>query len=247
MSEAEIKKPRLDAWLTERGFFKSRDRANEAIRNGQIEVNGQVVKKPAWKVGDEDRVKLLQGDFAFVGRGALKLQAAVKQFNLKVADLICLDIGVATGGFSDYLLQQGAAKVYGVDIGKGQIDSELLANQRFVFRNFTDATKLTSQDFPEKLNLIVIDVSFISILKFLPALVDLMQADTVLIPLIKPQYELGKSHQGVVKDQKIIQKTLKNLQVAFEEVGLKIKEKLASPVLGKEGNQEYLWLVKKSN
>lgn len=238
-------KDRLDAWLVARAYFKSRDRANEAIKNGQVEVNGKIMGKPAFRIGDGDVVRLLKKDFAFVGRGALKLKAAVEEFGIKITGKICLDIGVATGGFSDYLLQNGAAKVYGVDIGKGQIVSELLNDQRFVFRNFTDATKLKSVDFPDQFDLIVIDVSFVSIEKFLSALQDLMSYKTVLLALIKPQFESGQSHSGVLKNQKIIQRVLSRVKEKFTAANFQIEKTLPSPVLGKEGNQEYLWLIKK--
>lgn len=237
-------KVRLDSWLVKQGFFQSRDRAAEAIKNAQIEVNGRVVTKPALAISDTDVVKILKGDFDFVGRGALKLKAAVEAFGLNINGKICLDIGVATGGFSDFLLQSGAEKVYGVDIGEGQIAPKIKDNPKFVFRNFTDAANLTADDFSENLDLIVVDVSFVSIVKFLPVLPRLLGENSWGVVLIKPQFETEKAHSGVVKDKKLIQKILLKLEKQFMEAGLKIKNSLPSPILGKEGNQEYLWLVK---
>jgi 23S rRNA (cytidine1920-2'-O)/16S rRNA (cytidine1409-2'-O)-methyltransferase len=236
---------RLDQWLVQTGKFKSRERAKEAIEKQLIKVSGRIISKPAFEVAEGMDVQLLQPDFDFVSRGGLKLAAALTEFAVPVKGLVTLDIGVATGGFTEALLKAGAEKVYAVDIGEGQLDPKILADSRVVFRNQTDARKLQPKDFSEQLDLIVIDVSFISITALLPALLRISGPATRIIVLIKPQFELGKAHSGVIKDQKIIQQILSKLSPAFVQSGLEILKEMPSPILGKEGNQEFLWLLKK--
>ncbi len=238
---------RLDLWLVREGFFQSRDRAKEAVKNGQVMLNGLVVRRAARSVSGGDDVRVLQPDYGFVGRGALKLRAAVEVFQLDIEGKVCVDMGVATGGFSDYLLQHGALRVYGLDIGEGQIASKVLHHPGFVFRNHTDAAKVTRSDFPEPIDLIVVDIAFVSIERFFPAIADLLQCGGVAVLLIKPQFELGRPHAGVLRDEKVIMGILKNIQTELLKTGMVLKNRIKSPILGKEGNQEYLWLVTKKS
>ncbi len=238
---------RLDHFLVREGYFQSRDRAKEAIKSGQVEVEGRIIRKPAFSVTAGQTVKILKSDFSYVGRAALKLKAAVEDFQVPVKDRVCLDIGVATGGFSDYLLQAGARRVYGVDVGEGQIAPKILANPKFIFRNKTDARTLRTTDFEEALDLIVIDVSFVSITKFWVVLADLIGPQTDIIALIKPQFELGKRHFSNLKNQKAVQEILDEVKLRAGENGLKVVQEIPSPILGKEGTQEYLWLIRKSS
>jgi 23S rRNA (cytidine1920-2'-O)/16S rRNA (cytidine1409-2'-O)-methyltransferase len=238
---------RLDHYLVKEGFFQSRDRAKEAIKSGQVEVGGKIIRKPAFSVASGLNVKILKADFSYVSRAALKLKAAVEDFQVPVADRVCLDIGVATGGFSDYLLQAGARKVYGVDVGDGQIVPKISSNPRFIFRNRTDARTLRPADFAESLDLIVIDVSFISIVKFFEALIELSASSTDLIALIKPQFEMGLGKSNRLGNQSQVQKILDQIKVQAQENGFKVIQEMPSPILGKEGTQEYLWLMRKSS
>lgn len=238
---------RLDARLVKAGWFKSRDRAKEAIKAGHIKVDGLVQKKVSAPVFSFSKIEVLVPDFPFVGRAALKLKAALEQFRIDVAGKVALDIGVATGGFSDLLLSSGASKVFGVDVGEGQIDPKLLANSKFVYRNFTDARDLQSRDFDEELDLIVIDVSFISIRAFIPAIKRLAVQKTKIIVLVKPQFELGPESGRLLKNKKLVQRELEKIALEFSQAGLIVLAEMDSPVLGKEGTQEYLWLVAKVN
>lgn len=233
---------RLDQYLVQKGYFRSRERAKEAILSGQVFLDGKQNRKVSFQVMEENLVELSRPDFHYVGRGALKLKFALESFKINPTDKICLDIGVATGGFSQVLLEKGASKVYAVDIGEGQLSSELLNNQKLVFRNKTDARFLKASDFMDVIDLIVIDVSFISILSLIDALKNIgKQAE--IIALIKPQFEYGKKHDGIIKDVKIINSILKKVKIAFENNGFQILEEIASPILGKAGNQEFLWRI----
>ena len=235
---------RLDRYLVERGDFRSRDRASEAVRAGAVLVNSQVVQKPAVEVKETDKVEVTVTDFAFVSRGGLKLEAALREFRLDVDGKDCLDIGVATGGFTDCLLRSGARRVYAVDVGKGQLEPSLLVDKRLDFRSNTDARDLQKADFSEKLDIIVIDVSFISITLLFEALKRIATGETQIIALIKPQFEYGAKHAGVIKDKKVVQEILKKLRVKWREAGFAIIKEMTSPIAGKEGNQEFLWWIR---
>lgn len=236
---------RLDQYLVKKNFFRSRDRAQQAIRTGLVKVAGLVKIKPAFELTGE-KVEVEGADFDYVSRGALKLEGALNEFDISAEKKICLDIGVATGGFSDLLLKNSAQKVYAVDIGEGQLAEELVGHDKLVFRNQTDARDLQKTDFNEELDLIVIDVSFISILQLTDALNRIANDQTDIIALIKPQFELGKKHKGVISDDKLIKKILEKVTKGFSEAGFTVKKEMPSPIKGKEGNQEYLWLLRKS-
>jgi 23S rRNA (cytidine1920-2'-O)/16S rRNA (cytidine1409-2'-O)-methyltransferase len=237
---------RLDQFLVQRGDFRSRERAAEAVRAETVLVNSKVVGKPAFAVEEGDTVEVTVADFAYVSRGGLKLEAALKEFRVEAKGLVCLDIGVATGGFSDCLLRNSAQKVYAVDIGKGQLEPDLLLNKKLFFRNETDARDLEKSDFQENLDLIAIDVSFISITLLFDSLKRISTKDTKIIALIKPQFEYGSRHPGVFKDTKVVQEILKKLRPKWREAGFEIIKEMPSPILGKEGNQEFLWLIRNS-
>lgn len=237
---------RLDQFLVRRGDFRSRERATEAIRAGTVLINLKIVTKPAYAVEEGDNVEVTVADFVYVSRGGLKLAAALKGFKVDPDGQVCLDIGVATGGFSDCLLREAAQKVYAVDIGKGQLDSGLLENKKLIFKNETDARDLRKEDFQENLDLIVIDVSFISVTLLFDALKRISLKDTKIIALIKPQFEYGSRHPGVFKDTKVVQEILKKLRPKWREAGFEIIKEMPSPILGKEGNQEFLWLIRNS-
>ncbi|MCC7432847.1 TlyA family RNA methyltransferase [Candidatus Peregrinibacteria bacterium] len=233
---------RLDQYLVKLGHFQSRERAKEAILTAGIVVNGKIAKKASIDVSEVDKIMVEKPDFIYVSRGALKLKAALEKFKIEVAGKICLDIGVATGGFTQVLLEAGANKVYAVDIGEGQLADLLRRDSRVEFRNNTDARYLKKTDFDFSLDLVVIDVSFISILALLPALKEVVSKGE-LVALIKPQFEYGKPHSGVISDAKIIAEILAKVRAGFSDNGFEILGEIPSPIRGKEGNQEFLWRV----
>lgn len=235
---------RLDIYLVEQGLCQSRDRAKALIESGDCMVNGRTIMKPAYRLLEQDDVVLKKPDFSYVSRGGLKLEAALEAFQLNVQDLVALDVGVATGGFTDCLLQKGVSRVYAVDVGKGQLVDKLQQDERVIFMPGHDARKLLKSDFPESLELVVVDVSFISVTTMLGALKNVGQSNTDYVFLIKPQFETGKPHSGVLRNMKVVNETLKNVQEAFEQEGYDILKMLESPIRGKEGNREFLWHVR---
>ncbi|MGL5831365.1 MAG: TlyA family RNA methyltransferase [Candidatus Altimarinota bacterium] len=234
---------RLDQFLVQKGLAKSRERAKQLIEEKGCLINGKLIKKASFAVGEADIVILQGEDFDYVSRAGLKLEAALGEFRMEVKDLVAVDIGVATGGFSQCLLKFGARKVYGVDIGEGQIAEKILKESNFVFRNQTDGKKLQASDFAEKIDLIVIDVSFVSILGFFQTFKNLMDSKTVLVALIKPQFEKGERHSGVIKSEYELKNILTKIDQEFREQGFMILKKMPSPITGKEGNQEFLWKI----
>lgn len=232
---------RLDLFLVQRGYCRSRDRAKALVEAGDCTVNGQTVTKPAHNVTENDTIELINPDFSYVSRGGLKLAAALDTFDLPVKGKTVLDVGVATGGFTDCLLQRGAAKVYAVDVGKGQLASEIQQNKRVIFLPNTDARHLQADTLPERPDLVVVDVSFLSVTALLAALYTVAGAETVFVFLIKPQFETGKPHKGVLWDKDIVEKALKKVREAFHAAGYEILAEMESPVTGKEGNREFLW------
>lgn len=232
---------RLDVYLVQEGYCQSRDRAKAFIAEGHCSVNGRVVTKPAYSVRQNDDVQLLAEDIPYVGRGGLKLEGALEAFDLHPEGTIALDVGVATGGFTDCLLQRGARKVYAVDVGKGQLADRLKHDDRLIFMPNKDARDLVTGDFPDQFDLIVVDVSFISVTKLLAALKTIGQPKTDYVFLIKPQFETGRPHSGVLKDEKLLQRTLKDVEKVFEEAGYVLVQTMDSPIRGKEGNREFLW------
>ncbi len=232
---------RLDFYLVQKGMCQSRDRAKALIVEGECTVNGVMVKKPAFKVGPDDVVSLQKEDFSYVGRGGLKLEEALGAFGIDVLGMVALDTGAATGGFTDCLLQYGVKKVYALDIGKGQLAPQLQKDDRVVYMPHTDAREMQLPDFLDPLDLVVVDVSFISVTSILDALKRVSHPKTEFIILIKPQFETGKPHSGVLRDPTLIQNTLENVRKAFQKAGFSIVQEIPSPVLGKEGNREFLW------
>lgn len=235
---------RLDLYLVQKGYCRSRDRAKVLISDGKCVVNGQKVTKPAYKVQEGDELRLEEEDFPYVSRGGLKLEAGLECFQLQVEGKVALDVGVATGGFTDLLLRQGVRKVYAVDVGKGQLDEALQNDERVIFMPEKDARTLQPADIPEPLDLVVVDVSFISVTAMLQALRNCGQPTTDYVFLIKPQFETGKPHSGVLKDPQLIETTLQKVHGAFDEAGFHILDAMESPIKGKEGNREFLWHVR---
>lgn len=232
---------RLDVALTQRGLVPSRERAQEAIGAGMVLVNGKVAAKPALKVGENDTIEVTGDPIGYVGRGGLKLEGALERFQIDPAGLVCMDVGASTGGFTDCLLRRGARLVYAVDVGREQLHPDLRRDQRVVVMEGTDIRHVT--ELPELPQLVAIDVSFISMTLVLPAVVRLMAPGGQIAALIKPQFEVGPGQvgkKGIVKEPKQHQAAIDRVLGAASALGLRAGEVIESPLLGTEGNKEFL-------
>jgi 23S rRNA (cytidine1920-2'-O)/16S rRNA (cytidine1409-2'-O)-methyltransferase len=241
---------RLDQALVERGLCESRERAKRLILAGQIRVNAQVARKPSDAIKVEDQLTL-DAPEKFVSRGGYKLEHALDQFQLDVTNLIALDLGASTGGFTDCLLQHGVKKVFAVDVGHGQLAWKLRKDKRVVIMEKTNARNLRPEHFPELFDLAVIDCSFISLKKILPPAIPLLKPIGKIVALIKPQFEAGKIEadkgKGVISDPAIHQRVLAELkEFVFTRTGLCWQNVIESPLLGPAGNKEFLTLLEKA-
>lgn len=232
---------RLDVALVKRNLVPSRERASEAIAAGMVLVDGKVAVKPAQKVTESTAVEVTGDPIGYVGRGGLKLEGALEHFGISPSGLVCLDVGASTGGFTDCLLRRGARKVFAVDVGRDQLHSDLRRDPRVVVMEGTDIRQVAS--LPEVVSLGAIDVSFISLTLVLPAVVRLITPGATLLVLIKPQFEVGPGlvgKKGIVKDPKLHQMAIDRVLGAAGALGLRADQVIPSPVLGTEGNQEFL-------
>lgn len=241
-----MKHERIDKILVDRGLADSRTKAQALVMAGLVLVNEQRIDKPSAVVTPDDIIRIKGTNdpaFRYVGRGGLKLEAALHHFNLNPENLVCLDVGASTGGFTDCLLQHGARHVIAVDVGHNQIDWRLRNDERVEVRERVNARYLTAQDFPEPFDLIVMDVSFISAVKVLPALVPLLTANGRIVTLIKPQFEVGKGEVGrggVVRDPEQHARVIAEVNQAAVALGLQVEGVIESPIQGAEGNIEFL-------
>jgi 23S rRNA (cytidine1920-2'-O)/16S rRNA (cytidine1409-2'-O)-methyltransferase len=238
---------RVDQALVARGLCESREKAQRAILAGNVRINGQVARKASDKVKPTDAVELTAGE-KFVSRGGLKLEKGLDFFAIDVKGAIAVDLGASTGGFTDCLLQRGAAKVFAVDVGKGQLAWKLRQDSRVVVMEQTNARDLTATNFPERPRLAVIDCSFISLRKILPAAVAIVGAGGKIVALVKPQFEAGKAEAdrgaGVITDPAIHQRVLRELEdFARVHAGWNWRGHVESPLLGPAGNKEFLVLI----
>ncbi len=236
-------KLRLDKLLLLRGLAPSREKAQALIAAGLVLVNGQVADKAGSQFADTVSVALKGTPCPFVSRGGLKLAAGLDCFGIDPAGYTCADIGASTGGFTDCLLQRGAAKVYAVDVGYGQLDWKLRQDPRVVVMERTNARNLQPGAIPEPLDLGVIDASFISLRLLLPPLLAFFPAQARVVALIKPQFEVGKGRVGkggVVRDTDLHAEVVAEIQAFAQELGLATAGITASPILGPKGNREFL-------
>jgi 23S rRNA (cytidine1920-2'-O)/16S rRNA (cytidine1409-2'-O)-methyltransferase len=241
---------RLDQALVEQGLCESREKAKRLILAGQVRVNGQSAKKPSDNVRAGDQLTL-DAPEKFVSRGGHKLEHALGHFQLDVAGLTAIDIGASTGGFTDCLLQRGAAKVFAVDVGQGQLAWKLRNDPRVVVMEKTNARFLKPENFPAPADVIVADCSFISLTKILPPAVPLLKTGGRIVALIKPQFEAGKAEvdkgRGVITDAAIHERVLAELRdFVGAQAGLSWRGVVESPLLGPAGNKEFLALIEKS-
>jgi 23S rRNA (cytidine1920-2'-O)/16S rRNA (cytidine1409-2'-O)-methyltransferase len=234
-------KRRLDQLLVERGLAASREKAQALILAGDVLVAGQKVQKPGHAVAADASLEVLER-MPYVSRGGYKLAGALDAFHLDIAGRVCLDVGASTGGFTDCLLQRGAAKVWAIDVGHGQLDWKLRNDPRVVVREGVNARYLTPADFPERFDLAVCDVSFISATQLLPAIVPLLKPTGEMIVLIKPQFEVGRGEVGkggIVKEPELHQAACSRVRKAVESMGFQTQI-VESPIRGAEGNREFL-------
>jgi 23S rRNA (cytidine1920-2'-O)/16S rRNA (cytidine1409-2'-O)-methyltransferase len=234
-------KTRLDKLLVERGLAESREKAQALIMAGDVLLNGQKASKPGQSVAADSALEVLARP-PYVGRGGLKLAAALREFAINAAGKVCLDIGSSTGGFTDALLQAGAARVHAVDVGVGQLDWKLRTDPRVAVHEGINARGLEFADIGEAVDIAVCDVSFISVTLILPAAVRLLRPDGRLVILIKPQFEVGKGRVGkggIVRDPELHRETCERVERAVREAGF-VTALMESPILGAEGNKEFL-------
>jgi 23S rRNA (cytidine1920-2'-O)/16S rRNA (cytidine1409-2'-O)-methyltransferase len=242
-------KQRLDLLLVERGLFQSREKAQRAIMAGLVRVGEVLADKPGTRIPDDAVISVKQ-ECRYVGRGGLKMEAAIKHFGVDPTGRVCLDIGASTGGFTDCLLQHGAVKVHAIDVGHSQLDWKIRSDPRVVVREKLNARYLTRDDIPDPIDICVIDVSFISLTLILPAALPLLVAGGVVLALIKPQFELSKEDvdagHGVVRDPAAHQRAVDKIeQFVGQTPGLEWGGVIESPILGGEGNREFLACLRK--
>ena len=238
---------RLDLALYQRGLAKSRTRARQLIELGFVEAGGSVVVKPSFEVEDDTELTVRGEDHPFVGRGGVKLEAAVETFGIDPRGRICADIGASTGGFTDCLLRRGAEKVYAVDAGHDQLDPVLRKDGRVVNLEGINARFLSPELIPEPCSLAVLDLSFISQTIVLPAVKTVLAPDADYIGLVKPQFECGRealSKNGIVKDPKQHKNAVRRIVAALDEIGMGVRGLMKSPVPGGDGNTEFLVYAK---
>ncbi len=241
-------KQRLDVALVERGLVSSREKAQALVLAGEVLLNGQKAGKPGQPVSAETKLEVQQ-PLRYVSRGGLKLEAALMAFAISVEAKVCLDVGTSTGGFADCLLQRGALRVHCVDTGAGQIDWKLRTDPRVILHERTNARYLELAQIGETVDVIVCDVSFISVTLLIPALVPLLKQDGRWVILIKPQFELSRGQVGkggIVRDPMLHQVACRRVQEAMEAQGFQT-EIVDSPLLGMEGNREFLLGARRSS
>jgi hemolysin TlyA family protein len=235
--------------LFEKNLAESREKAKAMIMAGIVYINGQKMDKPGETVDEAAELEVRGKKMPYVSRGGLKLEKAIAEFSVQMEQEVCMDIGASTGGFTDCMLQNGAKKVYAVDVGYGQLAWKLRTDERVVNFERTNARYLTREQIPEEIHLVSVDVSFISLSKILPAIFPLLKMDGMALCLIKPQFEAGRDKvgkKGVVKDTKVHKEVIQNVLSFAQEEGFSVSALTFSPVKGPEGNIEYLFLLKKT-
>ena len=243
-------KLRLDTAVFEHGFCDSREKAKTLIMAGVVYVNNQKADKAGMTLKPDDIIEVRSNPLKYVSRGGLKLEKAIKSFNLSLNNFICADIGASTGGFTDCMLQNGAAKVYSIDVGYGQLAWKLRNDNRVVNMERTNFRYVTNNDIPDKLNFASVDVSFISLSLIVPVMNKLMDNNATAVCLIKPQFEAGKEKvgkKGVVRDINVHIETVNNTIKTMLSNGFSVLGLEYSPIKGPEGNIEYLIYICKAD
>lgn len=242
-------KKRLDILVTERGLVESREKAKTLIMAGQVYVDGQKADKPGDTFSEDAAVEVRGKGLPYVSRGGLKLEKAMREFGLQLQGRTCMDIGASTGGFTDCMLQNGAQRVYSVDVGYGQLAWSLRTDPRVVNLERTNARYLTQEQVPEEIGFFSVDVSFISLTLILPAVRPLLAEHGQAMCLIKPQFEAGREKvgkKGVVRDKAVHEEVIEKIRSFALENGFSVLGLTFSPVKGPEGNIEYLIYLERS-
>lgn len=245
----KVKKERLDVLLVARGLASSREKAKAIIMSGIVYVDGNKEDKAGTTFPDTVDIQVKGNTLRYVSRGGLKLEKAMNEFGLKLNDYVCMDVGSSTGGFTDCMLQNGATKVYAVDVGHGQLDWKLRNDERVVCMEKTNIRYVTPEDIDDVLDFASIDVSFISLTKVLLPVKELLKEDGHIVCLIKPQFEAGREKvgkKGVVRDKKVHEEVIDMVKSYAESIELFPLKLDFSPVKGPEGNIEYLLYLTKS-
>src|ERR1044071_3090615 len=237
---------RIDKLLVDRGLAESRTKAQALVMARAVLVDEQLINKPSELFSHDANIRIKESATQrYVSRGGIKLEAALREFNIDISGLVCLDVGASTGGFTDCLLQHGAQRVVALDVGHDQIDWKIRNDTRVEVREEVNARHLAPDDFEDEFSLITIDVSFISLTKILPAVVPLLAHSGRIVALIKPQFEVGKGEVGkggLVKDPTQHERVISNVNAAAQALGLKVAGLIESPIKGADGNVEFLAL-----
>jgi len=241
-------KERIDKLLVDTGLASSRQKAQALIMAGQVIADDKRVDKAGHMVFADTRLRIRGKQTPFVGRGGLKLDHAIERFGIKIKDKVALDVGASTGGFTDCLLQRGIEKVYALDVGYGQMDIKISGDERVILKERTNIRHLSPGDIGEKVDIAVIDVSFISLTKVLPHVIPILKDLAEVVALIKPQFEVGRGEVGkggIVRDEKRIDLAVKGICGFAQRSGFHVEGTAPSPVLGAKGNREFLVYMKK--
>lgn len=236
-------KIRLDRYLVDHGLAPSRERAQALIMRGKVRIDGRPATKAGQLIAPSGHVEVLGTDHPFVGRGGVKLAHAVEQFHVDVTGAVCLDAGASTGGFTDCLLQRGAARVYAIDVGRGQLAWKLVQDPRVIVRDQTNLRTLRPEAMPEPIDLATLDLSFISLTKVFPAIDGLLKPTGQVIALIKPQFEVGKGRVGkggIVRKPALHQEAIDGVLADAQSHGWVCHGTIPSPITGADGNIEFL-------
>ncbi|MBI3582528.1 MAG: TlyA family RNA methyltransferase [Nitrospinae bacterium] len=259
-----MRKKRLDSLLVERGIIQSRERAKGLILSGDVRVNGNPVNKAGTLIDEDAEIKLTGKDIPYVSRGGLKLEKAIREFNINVKDKVAIDVGASTGGFTDCLLQNGVKKVYAVDVGYGQLAWKIRKDPRVVVIERKNIRHIKPSDirpplspllqkegkgevFAELADIATIDVSFISLKLVLPVVKNLLKENGEIIALIKPQFEVGKGEVGkggIVREKEKHEKVISEIKSFAIDLGFKVLNVTESPIAGQKGNVEFLIYLK---
>lgn len=236
--------------MVEKGLAGSRERARSLIMAGKVMVDTLRIDKPGTAIAEDSEITVKGEESAFVSRGGLKLEGALKRLELSVRDLVCMDVGASTGGFTDCLLTYGAARVYAIDVGYGQLAWKLRQDPRVIAIERTNIRHMAADRLPEPVDLITIDASFISLRIVVPAALAFLKPGGHILALIKPQFEVGKGKVGkggVVKNKGQHADVIESLTAFFKELGLFCGPIVPSPILGPKGNQEFVILLTKAD
>ncbi|MDI6713882.1 MAG: TlyA family RNA methyltransferase [Thermodesulfovibrio sp.] len=236
-------KVRIDYLLYKKAITESREKARALILEGKVIVNGQKIDKPGTMVNQNAEITICGETLPYVSRGGLKLEKALKEFSIDVKDKVAMDVGASTGGFTDCLIQHGAKKVYAVDVGYGQLAWKLRTDPRVIPIEKTNIRYMQKEKIPEKIDIVTVDVSFISLRLVIPKILEFLKPNGEIVALIKPQFEAGKGEVprgGVIKDFEKREKIIREMRDFFESLGLKVIGITQSPIPGQKGNIEYL-------